>query len=170
MAGPELDAALFDEVVAKADLVWVVVAGHPARGLWHVWHDGAVAVVTDGREQPNPGLADGQLVDIIARSKATLNRVATAAATTELLDPHTDAWSAAAQALHPKRLNATDGEGQPERWKRESSIWLLRPTGTYSEGPGHSSDQSHRAEPLLTAATTDNQRPFHFGRATRKRR
>ena len=39
------------------------------------------------------------------------------------LAPGSDAWVAAAKALHPKRLNAPDGELQLERWARESTIW-----------------------------------------------
>ncbi len=165
-----LDQALLAEVASKADLVWVAVPTKPARALWHVWHDGAVAVVTGGREQSDPGLVDQQTVEVVLRSKDKFTRVLTVPATVQRLDPADEEWLAVAKALHPKRLNATDGEAQPERWRSESSLWLLRPIGTSTEGPGHLSDESHRAAPVPTDATTDRQRPFHLGNATRKRR
>ena len=165
-----VDVALFAEVCTKADLVWVSVADLPERALWHVWLDGAVALVTGGREQTNPGWVDGQVVHIVARSKDKLTRVATAKAETELISPTSEQWQTVASALHPKRLNASDGEAQIARWKEESSLWLLRPTGEFVEGSGGYSGESHRAVPRPSDATTDKQRPFHFGKATRKRR
>jgi len=165
-----LDQALLAEVATKADLVWVAVPPQPAKALWHVWHDGAVAVVTGGREQPDPGLVDQATVELILRSKDKITRVLTVPATVHRLDPADEQWLSVAKALHPKRLNATDGEAQPKRWRTESSLWLLRPIGPSMEGPGHLSDESHRAAPLPTDATTDRQRPFHLGKATRKRR
>jgi hypothetical protein len=165
-----LDQALLAEVATKADLVWVAVPPQPAKALWHVWHDGAVAVVTGGREQPDPGLVDQGTVELILRSKDKITRVLTVPAIVHWLDPANEQWLAVAKALHPKRLNATHGEAQPTRWRTESSLWLLRPTGPSTEGPGRLSDESHRAVPLPTDATTDQQQPFHIGKATRKRR
>jgi hypothetical protein len=165
-----LVAALAAELAGKSDLVWVAVAGAPARPLWHVWHDDSVAVVTGGLEQPDPGLADGAEVEVILRSKENSARQLRITASAERLVPGTDTWDAAASALHPKRLNATDGEQQPERWRRESTLWLLHPSDRAAETPGGMSSGHHRAEPLPTDATTLRRTPFHAGRATRKRR
>lgn len=161
---------LIAELAGKSDLVWVQIGNEPARPVWSVWHDSAVAIVTGGLEQPDPGLTDGGTATLLLRSKENRARqVATPSAVVQL-SPGSDEWVAATKALHPKRLNAPDGERQPERWARESAIWLLRPTGAPTESPGRQSDSSHRAEPMATEATTLTRRPFHAGRATKKRR
>ena len=162
--------ALTAELAGKSDLVWVAVDEHPARALWHVWHDDAFAVVTGGIEQTDPGLADGAEVEVILRSKENSARQLRVTASVERLEPGSEPWGAAVAALHPERLNAPDGEAQPERWRRESTLWLLRPTGGAAETPDAMSSASHRVEPLPTGATTLDRTPFHAGRATRKRR
>lgn len=163
-------SALTAELAGKSDLVWVVVSERPARALWHVWHDDAFAVVTGGIEQTDPGLTDGAEVEVILRSKENSARQLRVTARVVRLDPDSEAWGAAVAALHPERLNAPDGEAQPERWRRESTLWLLRPTGRAAETPEAMSSASHRAEPLPTDATTLDRTPFHAGRATRRRR
>lgn len=162
--------ALIAELAGKSDLVWVTVPGRSPQALWNVWHDNAIAVVTGGIEQPDPGLAHGGSVKVVLRSKENRARQVTVTAAVERLEPGTGAWEAAASALHPKRLNPPDGEAQPERWARESTVWLLRPTAEVLEQPGAMSDDSHRAEPVATEATTLTRMPFHAGRATKKRR
>jgi hypothetical protein len=107
---------------------------------------------------------------VILRSKDNWGRQVTVTTTVERLEPGKDAWDAAASALHPKRLNPPDGEAQPQRWARESTLWLLRPTAQVAEQPGAMSSDSHRAEPAATDATTLTRMPFHAGRATKKRR
>ena len=166
----EVLQAFIAELAGKSDLVWVEVGDLPARPVWSVWHDGAVTIVTGGLEQPDPGLTDGGTATLILRSKENRARQVATRSNVQHLTPGSDEWVAAAKALHPKRLNAPDGEKQPERWARESAIWLLRPTGEPTESPGQQSDASHRAEPMATDATTLTRRPFHAGRATKKRR
>lgn len=167
---PALQGALLAEVAAKADLVWVSCRGQPARALWHVWHDNAVVVVTRGREQPDPGLADGQRVELILRSKDKLHRVLTVRATAHLVPADSPAWHAAVKVLHPKRLNASDGEAQPARWLAESAIWQLRADLPAIEGPGYMSADAHLAEPVTTQATTVGRLPFHVGSAKKRKR
>ena len=161
---------LVEELASKSDLVWVQTSSHPARGLWHVWTGNSFVVVTDGIEQPNPGLVDGEAATVVLRSRENRARQVSIRASISILEPGSDGWQAAAKALHPKRLNAPDGEQQPERWKHESSIWALTPTGELIEGPGDFADTDHRAEPAASAATTLTRTPFHAGRATKKRR
>lgn len=163
-------AALIAELAAKSDLVWVTVSGRPPQALWSLWHDGALAVVTGGIEQNDPGLVDGATVEVIMRSKENRARQIAVTATVERLEPASDAWTSTVAALHPKRLNPPDGDAQPKRWARESAVWLLHPTTMVTEQPGSMSDASHRAEPVDTAATTMTRKPFHAGRATKKRR
>ncbi|HEX5018676.1 MAG TPA: hypothetical protein VFX15_13950 [Actinomycetes bacterium] len=166
----DLYPAFVAELVGKSDLVWVHADDRGARPVWTVWHDGAIALVTDGLEQPNPGLRDGNGAVVVLRSHEERSRQLTIGVTVEELVAGSAAWDAAVKTLHPKRLNAPDGERQPERWARESTIWLLHPTGDIKERPGDYSDDAHRAEPLPTNATTLNRTPYHAGRATKKRR
>jgi len=171
---PPLDAEAFAdfvaELVSKSDLVWVEPDGRPPRPVWSVWHDSAVAVVTGGLEQPDPGFADGSEVTVVARSKENRAKQVSVRATVEQLVSGSEAWDAAVGALHPKRLNAPDGEQQPQRWAEESTVWLLHPAPGPIEQPGSYADDPQRAEPLPTPATTLTRRPFHAGRATTKRR
>lgn len=169
LAGEHLPALIAD-LAGKSDLVWVGVSGRAPQALWNVWHDEAVAIVTGGIEQHDPGLVDGASVEVILRSKENRARQASVTAIVEGLEPGSLAWESAASALHPKRLNPPDGEAQPARWAKESSLWLLRPTAEVPEQPGAMSDGSHRAEPVTTDATTSTRKPFHAGKATKKRR
>lgn len=163
-------STLIADLAGKSDLVWVAVSGRPPQALWNIWHDGSVAVVTGGIEQRDPGLVDGASVEVILRSKENRARQVSVVAKVEHLTPGSDAWKSAASALHPKRLNPPDGEAQPERWAKESALWLLRPTAQVTEQPGVMSDSAHRAEPVATDATTSARKPFHAGKATKKRR
>lgn len=172
--GSELDAenlrALVAELANKSDLVWVAVPGRPAQALWNIWHDDAIAVVVGGIEQRDPGLADGGYLEVILRSKENRARQLSVQAVAARLEPGTESWAASAAALHPKRLNPPDGDAQPERWARESTLWLLRPTAEVTEQPGAMSDESHRAAVAVTEATTRTRMPFHAGKATKRRR
>jgi hypothetical protein len=172
--GPALDAALVPGLVAelanKSDLVWVAVPNRPAQALWCIWHSDAISVVVGGIEQHDPGLSDGGTCEVILRSKENRARQVSVRATAVRLEPGTDSWAEAAAALHPKRLNPPDGEAQPERWARDSALWLLRPTADVTERPGSMSDDSHRATAVATEATTLARTPFHAGRATKRRR
>jgi hypothetical protein len=163
-------ADLVAELAGKSDLVWVGTDAGPARPLWSVWQDGGVVVVTGGIEQPDPGLADGGVVTVILRSKENRARQVSVRARVEQLVPRSEAWEHAVAALHPQRLNAPDGEAQPQRWERDSTVWRLVPDGDVVEQPGSYSSDAMRSEPLPTEATTLRRRPFHAGRATKKRR
>jgi hypothetical protein len=167
---PRDSAAFIAELAGKSDLVWVQADGEAARPLWSVWQVDCIAVVTDGAEQPNPGLADGLTVTVILRSKENRARQVSVRASVEQLLSGSEAWDESVRLLHPKRLNAPDGDQQPDRWARESTVWRLHPTGELSEQPGSYDDAPHRAEPLTSQATTLARMPFHAGRATKKRR
>jgi hypothetical protein len=103
------------------------------------------------------------------RSRLTARQASVLAAVEQLL-PGSEAWDDTVKLLHPKRLNPPDGEQQPGRWARESTLWRLHPTDEVFEQPGEYADSALRAEPLPTAATTLTRLPFHAGRATKKRR
>jgi hypothetical protein len=171
---PPLEAAALGafvaELASKSDLVWIQVGDEKPRPVWNAWQDDYIALVTGGAEQPNPALADGSTVTVILRSKENRARQATVRMAVEELLPGSEAWDETVKVLHPNRLNAPDGEKQPERWARESTVWRLHPTDELQEQPGSYVEESLRAEPLPTTATTLSRLPFHAGRATKKRR
>lgn len=165
-----LTRALVAEVCKKSSLVWVRPTGATnAQAVWHGWVDGAVHVVTGGREQPLDGVPDGTEVEVTARSKDTGGRVVTFRAVARDLEPGSEAWDAVVAELHGKRLNASDGEAQPARWAQESRLVRFDPADRLVEGPGHLSHRSHAAEPVPTPATTRGPLPFVLGRRARRR-
>ncbi|MQA96363.1 MAG: hypothetical protein GEV11_17580, partial [Streptosporangiales bacterium] len=51
-------AALLDEAMKKSGLVWITVPGGRPSPAWYVWRAPAAYILTDGGEQPVPGLTD----------------------------------------------------------------------------------------------------------------
>jgi hypothetical protein len=166
--------ALIEEAAKKSALLWLAAEpGGRAYAAWHVWVDGAVLVVSGGLEQPMPVLdlldADRRII-VTLRSKDTWGRLVTWVGLAETIAPDDDAWQAAALELHAKRLNSPDGEAQPDRWRRESVITRIVPTGELIESPAHMPSGSQRAEPPSSPATTRGRLPFTVGRPARRRR
>lgn len=170
MTDPELVQALTAEAAKKSDLLWVEVSDVTPRAMWHVWHQGAVLVVTGGLEQPDPGLRDGGSARLVLRSRDKGSRLLSLDATVQQVDAADPDWDELAAALHGKRLNSPDGDAAIDRWRTGSQLWRLTPTGTASESPGAMSDSSHRAEPPDTPATSRTRQPFHLGKATHVRK
>jgi hypothetical protein len=163
--------ALVAEATKKAGLVWLTVPGADrARAAWHVWHDGAAYVVSDGEEQPLPGLAQAGEVTVTVPSKDNRARLVTWVATVGTVEPATEEWDTVTAALKGSRLNARDGEHQPERWATESRVTRLTPTGRLTERPGDVPGSSLAATPAPTPATTRGPLPAMLGRRPRRRR
>lgn len=172
MTDPAVLTALVEEACRRSGLVWLQIAGGDrAHAAWHTWHDGAVHVVTGGAEQPLPGLVDacmaGGRVRVTVPSKETRGRLVTWVAKASTLAPGSREWVAAAAALHATRLNAPDGEEQPARWARESTLVRLEPTAEVPEHPGAAPTGSHAAPPAPSPATTRGKLPFVLGRRAR---
>ena len=152
------DAALVEEACKKSGLIWVAVPGARDRAAWHVWHEqdgqGAVYVVTGGGEQELPGLADGITVRVTVRSKDKGGRLVAWPGLVARIVPGGEEWAAVVPALHAKRLNAHDGEAQPERWAANSAVFRIRPQGTLLEAPGRYSKESGAAPVPPSPATT----------------
>jgi hypothetical protein len=166
--------ALIAEAGKKSALLWLAAEpGGRAYAAWHVWVDGAALVVSGGLEQDAPVLdsigVDGRVI-VTMRSKDTWGRLVTWIGRAETIDPDDDAWPAASTELHAKRLNSPDGEAQPDRWRRESVITRIVPTGELLESPTHMPSGSRRAEPPSSPATTRGRLPFMVGRRARRRR
>ena len=171
-----MDAAVetqIDEAMKKTGLVWVRATGrgHRAVGLWHVWQDGAVYLLTGGIEQPTPAdLAVGASAHVTARAKDRNARVLAFETSVDTVAPDSEDWSAITAALMPKRLNLPDGEAAPERWARECTVWRLRPTGVLFETAQDPNTTSHAAAPPPSPARTRVPRPLHLrGRPARNR-
>jgi hypothetical protein len=166
--------ALVEEGAKKSALLWLAAAPEGrAYAAWHVWVDGAVLVVSGGLEQPMPvldQLGDDRRILVTLRSKDTWGRLVTWVGHAQTVAPDDEAWQAAATELHAKRLNSPDGEAQTERWRRESVITRIVPTGELLESPTHMPSGSQRAEPPASPATTRGRLPFTIGRPARRRR
>jgi hypothetical protein len=163
---------LVEEACRKSGLLWLTPTGSArAQAAWHAWLDGAAYVVTDGVEQPLPGVTSGLPVKVTVRSKDTGGRLVTWIAVPEDVAPGSEEWDTAVKALAAKRLNAPDGEQQPQRWARESRVLRLAPTGEVVELPGSLPAGSGAAAPPASPATTRPALPFVVGpRARRHRR
>ncbi|MGI5378026.1 hypothetical protein ACQEV2_28005 [Streptomyces sp. CA-251387] len=167
MTSELLDQALVEEATKKSGLIWVKGPGHPARALWHVWHEGAACVVGDGPgEQPLPGLADGAEAEVTVRSKDKGGRLVSWSAKVVELAAGSEQWDAAVAELKGKRLNAPDGEAMPQRWARECRVLRLEPTGATAPLP----EASLAEAPLPTPATTRQPIPAGLPRLLMKRR
>lgn len=165
-AGDPLGAALIEETAKKSALVWVRGPGGTARALWHVWHDGAVWVVGGPGEQPLDGLelADGGRATVSVRSKDKGARLVTWPAAVTEPAPGAESWTAAAEELRGKRLNAPDADGLVDRWAAECRLLRLAPAGPPVELP----DTSQAAAPVASPATTRG--PLPTGLPARRRR
>ena len=169
--GSALARALVEETCRKSALVWVRPLGTTrASPVWHAFVDGAVHVVGGGIEQPLPSVPEGEEVEVTVRSKDTGGRLLTYRASVTRVRPDEPAWATVVPELHAKRLNPPDGERQPERWARESTVLRLEATGRLVESPGHLSSRSHAAEPPGSSATTRDPLPFVVGRRAHRRR
>jgi hypothetical protein len=119
---------LISEAARRSGVVWVTFGSHPPRVVWHRWHDDALWLVTGGSEQQLPGADTATSARVTVRSKATQNdQVVTWTAEVARIEPRTPAWDAVVALLHAQRLNAPDGEAQPDRWARESVLLRLSP-------------------------------------------
>jgi len=163
----EFEMALVAEATKKSGLIWLRIDDSAyAHAAWHVWLDGAAYVVCGGAEQPLRGIEAAQRVLVTVPSKDKGGRLVTWVARPHVVEADSPLWTAAAAALHAKRLNARDGEEQPARWARESRIVRLEPTGDVLERPGVMPTRSQAAPPRPTKATTSGPLPFVIGRAT----
>lgn len=172
-------ATLVEDAVKKSGLVWVQAAGakKASQPVWHVWHDGAIYVLTGGLEQPAPGGLDGLDPDkaaaralVTVRGKDTNGRLATFETAVARVTPDSEEWAAVVPNLQAKRLNLPDGEAAPARWARECTLWQLRPTGEVTETVDDPSTASHAVAPPPSPGRSRVPRPLHLrGRPSKNR-
>lgn len=123
-----MSAAVIEEGAKKSGVLWLgLPSGH--RLAWHVWHDGAIYLVTGGGEQALPGLAEiaaerGE-VEVVLRSKDNGAQLVRFPATAEVADQ--EAVPGAVAALAKERLNAPDAAGLTARWAERAVVVRLTP-------------------------------------------
>ncbi|MGR6997982.1 hypothetical protein ACU686_07535 [Yinghuangia aomiensis] len=106
-----------------------------------MWHDGAVLVLqrrTGGGVASStlPGLAEAAAVEVTVRSKDRRAAGRLGGRTSAVLAPGAAARDAAAAALHGERLNAHDGDAQPDRWAWDCVIVRIGPARAIAHGAG----------------------------------
>lgn len=163
-----LHDALIVELAKKTGVSWIRHEGR-AHAVWHVWHDGALCVVSGGDEQPLPDLEDGARVEVVLRSKDSGGRLITWAGTASVVPPGSEHWDAVTAALVPGRLNTPDLSTTADGWADTSVVRRIVPTGEVLESPGDLSDDAHRATPEETPATTRGRLPRILHRRVRRR-
>jgi hypothetical protein len=154
-------AALVEEATKRSGLVWLDYAGAGrSRPAWHVWHEGAAYVVSDGPEQPLPGIERADRVRVTVRAKDTRARLLTWVAEAATVTHGTAEWATAAEALRAQRLNASPADALVLVWGADSTITRLRPTGEVLEHPGARPTGSLAAPPADTPASTRGRLPW----------
>lgn len=123
-------SALVEEATRRSAVVWVGPPGGRTTAVWHLWHAGCAWLVTGGEEQP---LADvevpGRAVVVVRSHSRQGDRLVTWTAQVTRVEPGTPEWDEVVPLLHVRRRHARDGEQQPQRWERESTVLRLAPTG-----------------------------------------
>jgi hypothetical protein len=148
-----LNAALVAELARKTAVSWVRHEGR-AYAVWHVWHEGALCVVSGGTEQRFPDVGDGEPVEVVLRSKDDGGRLVTWVGTTSVVRPEDEAWEPTTAALVTSRLNLPDVTKAAKGWAITSVVRRIVPTGDFVEAPGSLSSDAHLAVPQATPATT----------------
>lgn len=140
---------LVAELAKKSGLVWVTYAGRH-HAVWHEWFGDAVCVVSGGREQSLPGIAEQRRVTVSLRSKSTRALAARVEARVEVIAPDSEHWQGVTSALRSGRLNLTDTDTAVERWAAESVVVRLVPDApaatpdAISDALGHTSPRLSR--------------------------
>jgi hypothetical protein len=147
-------AKLIAEAMTKSSVCWVEYEElGRAQAVWHVWEEGTAYLVSDGTEQPLPGLDAATEVRVTVRSKDNGARLLTWVAKPQSLRHGTPEWHQAASALSAQRLNGRS-EDRILYWAADSTITKLTPTGRIIEHLGARSTTDHAAPPLQTPAAT----------------
>jgi hypothetical protein len=115
---------LIEEGAKRSSVLWL---GLPAgwRLAWHVWHDGAIYVVTGGGEQELPGLTEAAEVEVVLRSKDSGAELVRFPASVAVVDQASAPEAVA--ALAKERLNAADPAHLIEHWARHAAVVRLTP-------------------------------------------
>jgi len=168
--------ALIAELGKKTGVCWLRYgSGEPggapprARAAWHTWYDDALHLVADGGEQPLPGIADAERVEVLMRSKENGGRLLAWVGSVSVVGPSDESWDDVTTALVAGRLNLDDLGTAKEEWAANSVVVRIDPTGELVEQPGSLSDDAQAAPPPPTGATTRGALPRVLHRRQRRR-
>jgi hypothetical protein len=114
---------LIAEGAKKSGVLWLHL--DRPRLAWHVWHAGAIYVVTGGPEQALPGLTGASRVGVTLPSKDNGGELVVFDASVEIVDQASESETVA--VLAKERLNSTEGAGLPGRWAADSAVVRLTP-------------------------------------------
>lgn len=164
-------SALTREALNKSDILWLRL-GDRERLTWFATGtgdlEGHVLIVSGGVEADLGSLPEQ--LEIVLRSKGDGGRLLTLRTRAQTITPDNPWWQPATTALLGERLNAP--ADLLDRWRDESTIWLLSPFGAPVQAPGQPGPQgSERADAPITAgaAGTRVRRPWHLGGRSRRR-
>jgi hypothetical protein len=115
--------SVIEEGAKKSGVLWLSL--DRPRLAWHVWHEGAVYLVTGGGEQKLPGLAGLGKVRVTLRSKDNGARLVSFEASVQVVDQAAEPEVVA--VLVKERLNAADTATLAARWSSESTVVRLMP-------------------------------------------
>jgi hypothetical protein len=152
-------SALLSEAGKKSGMLWIDIPGDRSWPAWHVWLDGTGYVVAGPGEQNLPALPTEVSVTFKSKDKGGL--LVTVPARATVVRPDDEAWEPATEALKASRLNAPAGD-IIARWAADATVYALTPHGDALQGPGSYSQESGRAQPAATPATTMTWRPWHY--------
>jgi hypothetical protein len=138
---------LVAELAKKSGLVWVTYAGRD-HAVWHEWFGDAVCVVSGGREQSLPDIAEQRRVTVSLRSKSTRALAARVEARVDVVAPDSEHWHGVTSALRSGRLNLTDTDTAVERWAAESVVVRLVPDAPAATPDAMSDALGHTAPRL----------------------
>jgi hypothetical protein len=165
--------ALIAELGKKTSVCWLrySVWGDPPTDhtVWHVWHDDALLLVSEGMEQPLPFIGEAEWVEVTMRSKDNGGRLVTWVGTPTRILPTSEAWEASVAALASARLSIPSLSQTPKLWATSSVVTRIEPNGEVLEAPGSLSDESHAGAPRPTRAITRGALPRVLHRRKRRR-
>ncbi|HVM13914.1 MAG TPA: hypothetical protein VM287_06260 [Egibacteraceae bacterium] len=121
----------FKKALKKGTILWLAVpqpdGAHHEQPVWFVYSDGKVYVVSGPTEQDVPHLADAAEVEITARSKDVRSRVSRLPAEVRVIPPEDPEYGTIIEMALPKRLNLTDPNEAPKRWRANCVLVELTP-------------------------------------------
>jgi hypothetical protein len=155
---------LVEEAMKKSAVVWLAVGDARPYGVWCLWLDGALYVVSGPGEQSAPGLATADTALVTVRGDHG-GRIVTWPASVRRLEPDGEEWRTVAPQLAGKRLNASGTtEETTGRWAAECVVSRLVPAGDPVEAATTLPDASGAAPPPATDATRRPRKPFRLHR------
>jgi hypothetical protein len=160
---------LVDEAMKKAVIAWLTTPGNLPYGVWCMWQEDALYLVSGPGEQPAPGLAGASAAQVTVRGDHG-GRVLTWTAEVSRVEPGSEEWTKVVPQLAGKRLNATGTADETgARWAGECVVSRLVPTGELTEAGPSLPDASGAAPPPPTEATRRPAKPFRLHRVRKPR-